>query len=87
MPHKIQPKERKSERGRLSTVLVFKTNVNGNRDRAFIGAVLDRVPGISEWSLDLSDSDRVLRVVGDGLEAQTIIRLLNHHHYRCEILP
>lgn len=68
-------------------ILVFKTDIWTENDRAAIKPVLHSHPAITDWSVDLKDRDRVLRIVGKNIDAETIKRLLQKENYWCKILP
>ncbi|HEU4469916.1 MAG TPA: hypothetical protein VFR58_02430 [Flavisolibacter sp.] len=68
-------------------VLVFKTNLSGQREVEAIGPVLSTIPAVLQWNVDLMDVDKVLRVVAPGLEPAEIISLVCGQGYNCEELP
>lgn len=43
-------------------------------------------PDIHEWSVDLDDCDRILRVVSKGIELEEIIEMLNSSGFSAEDL-
>lgn len=64
-------------------ILLFKTNVNCQEDKFFLHAVLDGNPHIEQWSIDLEDVDRVLRVISYTLTHQQVTGLINKQGYSC----
>jgi hypothetical protein len=68
-------------------VLVFKTNLRFKKDLRQIEPLMNTQPGIMCWNVDREDTDHVLRIETMHLQAQDIIRLMNHAGYFCEELP
>lgn len=56
--------------------LSCKTDVNCQDDTFLLCAVLDNDPHIEEWSVNLEDEDRVLRIIYCSSKHQQIIELL-----------
>lgn len=67
----------------LTYILIFKTTVKTNRDKAVLAEVLDDIKEIEEWSVDCDDVDCVLRVVSYTLGAKEIISLVNRANFQC----
>lgn len=67
-------------------VLVFKTNITSSVQVASLASVLDVAEDIEEWSIDMEDCDRILRVVSGGIETREIINSLNNLGFHCEEL-
>lgn len=70
----------------LTKVLIFQTNINTEEDRQKISDLLQTHPLISEWSVDLEDIDRVLRVVSDKLGLEDVIKLVTNCGFVCQEL-
>ncbi|MEO7880190.1 hypothetical protein [Mucilaginibacter sp.] len=64
-------------------VLLFKTNISCDADKALVCAMLGARPGVEKWSVDTEDEDCVLRIVSYTLRHQEIIELINYHGYEC----
>lgn len=64
-------------------ILVFKTNIATEDDRAKVAQVLDRQPFIGKWTVDQEDVDCVLRVVATTPAIERIIALVNASAYEC----
>ena len=64
-------------------ILLFKTNISCADDKQQLHAMLDNNEGITQWSVDVEDEDRVLRIISYTLTHQQIINLLNCHGYEC----
>ncbi|MEZ4798980.1 MAG: hypothetical protein R2809_04205 [Flavobacteriales bacterium] len=69
-----------------NTVHILKTNLSREQDKLSISDVLNDHPEIHEWSVDLNDCDKVLRVVCNGVELDEIIQLLEKSGYTAEDL-
>jgi hypothetical protein len=69
------------------TVLVFRTNIRFKKDLKQVGPALDKHPGIQRWSVDREDTDKVLRIESQTLQANEVIRLVNEAGFECGELP
>lgn len=68
-------------------ILIFKTNLSTISRFLVAKWMLDRYPGVIKWTLDQSDCDNVLRVVGTPeLDEQTLTTEVNSIGYLCEPL-
>lgn len=71
----------------LDSVMVFKTSVKGLAGRKKIAAPLTELLGKQNWTIDLEDEDKVLRVVAvQGLQ-QDIVGILDEAGFGCELMP
>jgi len=73
--------------GSTVNVLVFKTDIRFSHDVAMIAPVLNSAPGISNWNVDRSDIDKVLRIESVTLDVPDSICLVRQAGYYCEELP
>ena len=64
-------------------ILLFKTNISQEADKALVCAMLSNTPGVEKWSVDTEDEDCVLRVISPSLCHTQIIELINYHGYEC----
>lgn len=67
--------------------LVFRTNLSDKTEVECISESLDSISGITEWSVDLEDWERVLRVVGTSIEPRHIIALLRSLDVEIQEMP
>ncbi|UKN01081.1 hypothetical protein K6119_15225 [Paracrocinitomix mangrovi] len=68
-------------------ILVFKTNINTSVDLEMVDAYLSDHTLIDDWSVDIEDIDKVLRVVSSShLIADEINHLINGLGYQCSEL-
>lgn len=63
------------------TVVIFYTNITAEHDVQRLAPALENIPGIIRWTVDLDDSDKVLRVVALSDIASDILQLLQAHGY------
>lgn len=66
-------------------VLVFKTKLAAN-DMTGISHLLNHKSDIIKWTVDLEDTDKVLRIETFQIEAKEIIQLLTAENHFCEEL-
>ena len=67
-------------------ILIFRTNINTNTDKLRVKAAIGALPHIKDWSVDMDDIDRVLRVVSHTPQPEQIILLINQAGYQCHEL-
>lgn len=70
----------------IQYIHVFKTNIDTETDTKIVGELLDTHEHVIQWSVDISDVDRVLRVVTSELQQSDIISLINQQGYHCSEL-
>lgn len=59
-------------------ILLLKTSPHNYHDIRNMAILLDNHPHIINWSIDLDDSDKVLRIESAGLKVEEIINSLYH---------
>ena len=67
-------------------VEVFKTNVLQRERAEQLASILHSQFAFSKISFDLEDCDKILRVEGKQICAETIIEVLTTHGLECEVL-
>lgn len=67
-------------------VLVFKTNITQSHEKERVGSWLTGIPHVTDWSVDVEDIDRVLRVVSHHPCHQEIINTVTGLGYECSEL-
>lgn len=67
--------------------LVFRTNLQTKTDVERISEAMNDLPGILDWSVDLEDWEKVLRVEGTGIRAGQIKALLRSLHVDISEMP
>jgi len=68
-------------------LLILKTNINTSDDFNSMKVNLINLYQINDCTIDLEDSDRVVRVIGNNLRKEEIINGMNRWGYECEELP
>ncbi|MDR2270714.1 MAG: cation transporter [Sphingobacterium sp.] len=54
----------------------FKTNLNCGGCVSKVSADLDNAEGICEWSIDTSNSDKILTVKSNGISEEEVIEII-----------
>lgn len=67
-------------------ILLFKTNMACSHDVDRAAADLTKLTGKNNWSVDVGDEDKVLRVLADKDITASILYILDNHGFTCEIL-
>jgi hypothetical protein len=65
-------------------IYIYKTSVNNKIDRRFIARALDPILGETNWTIDLTDEDKVLRVQSKDDNTSLIIDVLSEYGFFCE---
>lgn len=64
-------------------VFIFVSNINTIKDVNRVKTELDRVKDISSWTVDLTDEEKVLRVVTAKLQRFEVINYIRGCGYEC----
>ena len=68
-------------------VLVLRTNVDSPYKLWIVNWLLNKIPGITRWTVDQEDRDRVLRIeTVESIDERTVSLLLNVYGLECEDL-
>ena len=67
-------------------VLIFKTNMIGAGCKRTAGVALQGLESDIQWTVDLDDCDKVLRVETAGVTATTIEQTMRRAGFTCEEL-
>ena len=67
-------------------ILVFKTNVTSKKEVSMVAPLLTSFPTISQWSFDLQDCDKVLRIETTEADPRPVERLLLKAGFNCREL-
>lgn len=67
-------------------ILLFKTDLACSHDVEHIAADLTKLTGKNNWSVDVGDEDKVLRVLADKDITASILYILDNHGFTCEPL-
>lgn len=68
-------------------LLIFKTNLENKSMVSSIKPLFNNHSLVTDWNVDLEDTDKILRVeTSEYIEEQHIISLIQTKGFRCEIL-
>ncbi len=67
-------------------ILIFKTNIYSPSEFSPLKNLLRETYDVQNCTVDLEDSDKVLRVVGNGLKVNEIKDRVNNFGFLCEEL-
>jgi hypothetical protein len=67
-------------------ILIFKTDVSSRKKATRVGRLLSSVQTIKQWTIDLEDCDKVLRVVTTGIKPGLVESLLMRAGFNCQAL-
>ncbi len=70
----------------ISEILVFKTSLQTPVEVRFISQMLNDMPGIREWSVDLDDWEKILRIETDSVKPHDIVTVLHKAGIHCKVL-
>lgn len=59
-----------------SHIIILSTTVNNAIDLQYVSQVITGFPGVREWSVDLEDCDKILRVVCDHNIGDKLVKQL-----------
>ncbi|MCB0490411.1 MAG: hypothetical protein R2820_07055 [Cyclobacteriaceae bacterium] len=68
-------------------IFVFRTNLNSVADIEAISHLMDKSASVLNWSVDIEDIDKVLRIESLREHANEIIEMVRLAGYQCEELP
>lgn len=69
-------------------ILIFKTDIRSRKAMKLLCEVFERIPLITNWSVDTKDIDHVLRIEASGeLPEEDVIKLVKMAGFSCEVLP
>lgn len=69
----------------MNNILIFSTSVSSKEQiNNIISPIFNKVAGIMQYTFDLEDSDRVLRIVGEDLIPANIELLLCGAGFSCQ---
>jgi hypothetical protein len=67
-------------------ILVFKTNLDNPELVNQVKPVIQAMPGIRKWNVDIQDCDNVLRIEATELSPRSVEMVLQNAGYYCEEL-
>lgn len=75
---------RKSKSAQENKTIQLKTNINCGGCVSTVTPFLDGADGIQEWSVDTTNSDKILTVEAKGLSEKEIIAIVQKAGYKAE---
>jgi hypothetical protein len=69
-----------------ASIHIFKTNINSLSQIRSIDSILSGNSEIKQWSIDIDDCDKVLRIESDRHEINDVIGSLTIHNVFCEAM-
>ncbi|SEK78048.1 hypothetical protein [Parapedobacter koreensis] len=70
----------------MQHILIFKTSVATGKDVSAISPVMDKLLGKGNWTVDLDDCDKVLRVCTNRNATEDIVAALAFMDFTCVVL-
>lgn len=70
-----------------NSILIYKTSVRNNKEKSKVADKLNYLVGEKNWTIDLDDEDKVLRVVCNRELGKDIEQVFATYRYRCESMP
>ncbi len=70
----------------MAEIFIFKTDISAQEQLTYIGKLFQSNQFVQEWSVDLEDCDRILRIVVTDLSPGIVEELLATAGIRCEQL-
>jgi len=67
-------------------ILIFKTSIANTRDVDSISEELTKLVGRNNWTVDIGDEDKVLRIQAETDVTNMLTHLLAKRGFTCEIL-
>lgn len=67
-------------------ILIFKTNLHNPELVTRVKPVIQNMPGVQKWNVDIQDCDNVLRIEASELSARAVEMVLQDAGYYCEEL-
>jgi hypothetical protein len=70
-----------------TSVIICYTNIVCNQGVEAIAPALNAIHGMIRWTIDLSDSDKVLRVVAHFDITATVVDIIQASGFQCLVMP
>lgn len=67
-------------------ILIYRTNIVSERHRDSLSDLFGQLSGVEEWSVDLEDIDKVLRVVCKDAAGTDVAEAVRTLGFECEEL-
>ncbi len=70
----------------MTDIFIYKTNVSTPVHVRQVKLLFERMVSIKQWTFDLEDCDKILRIEAIGLQPETVALLLEEAGIFCEPL-
>lgn len=70
----------------MSTTIKFKTNLNCGNCVAKVAPSLDAAAGITSWSVDTNNPDKILTIESDSITIDEVLDLIEDKGFDIELL-
>ncbi|MGV3704419.1 MAG: hypothetical protein ACO1NU_03480 [Arcticibacter sp.] len=70
-----------------NSILIYRTSVQNTNEKSRVADKLNYLVGEKNWTIDLDDEDKVLRVVCNKEVARDIEQVFAQYAYTCESMP
>ena len=67
-------------------ILIFETNINTTEDLIKVRQLLTAESRIKNWSVDMDDIDKILRIESINISSDSIENLLSEADFQCRSL-
>jgi len=64
--------------------LQFKTNLNCDGCVSKVKSDLDNAKGISEWNVDIANSDKILTIKSEGITEDEVVAIIKNKGFKAE---
>ncbi|HSD62498.1 MAG TPA: hypothetical protein VLB50_01835 [Ignavibacteriaceae bacterium] len=68
-------------------IIILKTNIKSREEFRWIKSSLKNLYPIEECTIDLEDTDKVVRVTGENLRMEEVVNGISSLGFACEELP
>lgn len=68
-------------------IIILKTNINSREEFKLVKNDLKNSYRINECTIDLEDIDKVVRVIGENINTNEVVKGITRLGYNCEELP
>ncbi len=78
--------ENKKLENQVMDLFIFRTNIESHSDFSRLRNDLEKIPGFQVCTIDLDDSDKVLRVGCENIPMEAVVEEVVRHGFFCEEL-
>ena len=67
-------------------MLKFKTSINCGKCKATVTPFINSIEGITSWSVDIDNPDKILTIEGEGIKAENIFNCLAETGFSADLI-